>query len=76
VMAGLGIALLSAHTVSAEIADGRLAAFDIEGLPIVRQWFVVKRREKRLLPAAQALWDFLSGSGARFLPTLPAPSAG
>jgi DNA-binding transcriptional LysR family regulator len=69
VMAGLGIALLSAHTVSAEIADGRLAAFDIEGLPVVRQWFVVRRREKVLLPAAQALWDFLSTSGAQFLPT-------
>ena len=25
---------------------------DVRGLPIVRQWFVVKRREKRLLPAA------------------------
>ncbi len=72
VMAGLGIALISAHTVWAEIADGRLAAFDVQGLPVVRQWFVVKRKEKRLLPAAQALWSFLSESGARYLPRIPA----
>jgi LysR family transcriptional regulator for metE and metH len=68
VMAGLGIAFISAHTVSAEIEDGRLAALNVNGLPVVRQWFVVKQREKRLLPAAQALWSFLATSGVRFLP--------
>jgi DNA-binding transcriptional LysR family regulator len=68
VMAGLGIALISAHTVSAELEDGRLIAFDIDGLPLVRQWFVVRRRDKRLLPAAQAVWDFLARDGAKFLP--------
>ncbi len=68
VMAGLGISFISAHTVSAEIEDGRLAAFNVSGLPVVRQWFVVRQREKRLLPAAQALWTFLATSGVRFLP--------
>ncbi len=71
VMAGLGIALISAHTISAEVADGRLAAFNVRGLPVVRQWFVVKHHDKRLLPAAQALWDFFVTSGADFLPSLP-----
>lgn len=68
VMAGMGAALISAHTVAAEVNDGRLAVLDVDGLPIVRQWFVVKRREKRLLPAARALWDHLVSSGDRFLP--------
>lgn len=68
VMAGLGIALISAHTVFAELQDGRLRAFDVVGLPIIRQWFVVKRKTKRLLPAAQAVWDFLAGSGDDYLP--------
>ena len=49
VMVGMGVALLSAHTIAAEVADGRLAVLDVEGLPVVR------RSEKRLLPAAQAL---------------------
>ena len=69
VMAKLGIALISAHTVATEIADGRLAIIDVAGLPVIRQWFVVRRTEKHLLPAAQALWDFLTTEGAAYLPT-------
>jgi DNA-binding transcriptional LysR family regulator len=68
VMAGMGVALLSAHTIAAEVHDGRLAVLDVEGLPIVRQWFAVRRSEKRLLPAARALWHHLAISGAQFLP--------
>ncbi|MFZ4407142.1 MAG: LysR family transcriptional regulator [Paracraurococcus sp.] len=71
VMAGMGIALLSAHTIAAELRDGRLAVLDVEGLPVVRQWYVVRRAEKRLLPAAQAMWDHLARRGAEFLPALP-----
>lgn len=68
VMAGMGIALLSAHTVAAEVMDGRLAVLDVRGLPIVRQWFVVRRRGKRLLPAGKAMWDHLASAGSEFLP--------
>ena len=79
VMAGMGIALLSAHTIAAEVTDRRLAVLDVGGLPVVRQWFVVKRREKRLLPAARALWDHLAAEGGRFLPDttafIPHPAA-
>jgi len=71
VMAGLGIALISAHTVCAEIQDGRLTPFDVRGLPLNTRWFVIKRKDKRLLPAAQAVWDFLARSGGRFLPEIP-----
>ena len=70
VMAGMGIALISAHTIAAEVQDGRLAVLDVRDLPIVRQWFVVKRREKRLLPAAQAVWNHLVAHGSEFLPRL------
>lgn len=72
VIAGLGIALLSAHTIAHEVRDGRLAILDVEGLPLVRQWFVVNRRDKRLLPAALALRDFLAREGRHYLPTLSA----
>lgn len=70
VMAGMGIALLSAHTVAAEVNDGRIAVLDVEGLPIVRQWFVVRRQDARVLPAAQALWQHFLKEGGRFLPAL------
>jgi LysR family transcriptional regulator for metE and metH len=75
VMAGMGIALLSAHTIAAEVADGRLAVLDVEGMPIVRQWFAVRRSERRLLPAAQALWNHLVWSGADFLPRMDRESS-
>ncbi len=68
VMAGLGIALISAHTIAPELQEGRIAQLQVEGLPVIRQWFVVKRRDKLLLPSSQALWDFLAESGANFLP--------
>jgi LysR family transcriptional regulator for metE and metH len=68
VMAGLGIAFISAHTVASEIADGRLVALAVEGLPVVRQWFVVHRRDRHLLPPALALLEFLSSESAQFLP--------
>jgi LysR family transcriptional regulator for metE and metH len=71
VMAGLGIAFLSAHTVSAELADRRLVMLDIAGLPVVRQWFIVKLVRRRLLPAAQALRQFLIDEGEKFLPPIP-----
>ncbi len=75
VMAGLGIALISAHTIAVEINDGRLTILDVEGLPIVREWFVVHRRDKRLLPASGALWDFLKTEGSTFLPRLTAAAS-
>ena len=68
VMAGLGVALISAHTIAAEIADGRLVTLDVEGLPIVRQWFVVNRADRPLSPAARAFVEFATRRGAEFLP--------
>ncbi|HEY0233708.1 MAG TPA: LysR family transcriptional regulator [Afipia sp.] len=71
VIAGLGIAFISAHTVATELEDGRLVTLDVGGLPVVRQWFVVRRKDKVLLPPAQAMLDFLVAEGAHFLPNAP-----
>lgn len=71
VIAGLGIALISSHTVAAEIQDNRLTTLNIDGLPDDRYWFVVRNKQKRLLPSSQALWDLFVESGAKFLPTKP-----
>jgi LysR family transcriptional regulator for metE and metH len=68
VMAGLGLSFISAHTIAAELDGGRLALLDVEGLPIVRQWFVAKRTDKRLAPAAAAVKAFLVDRGRHFLP--------
>ena len=63
VIAGLGIAFISAHTIAAEIADRRLIVLDVVGLPELRQWFVVRPAAKRLMPAARALARFSGRRG-------------
>jgi DNA-binding transcriptional LysR family regulator len=68
VIAGLGIAFISLHTVAHEIAERRLVALKIPGLPLVRQWHAIRRADKILLPPAQAMLDFLGKEGARYLP--------
>src|SRR6266403_1575233 len=68
VIAGLGIAFISAHTVATELDERRLVTLDVDGLPVVRQWFVLSRKDKILLPPGQAMFDFLSAKGAQFLP--------
>lgn len=70
VIAGLGIAMISAHTVAAELREGRLTALDVRGLPVMRTWFMVKRADKRLLPASTALWQFMAREGRTYLPDL------
>ncbi len=68
VMAGLGIAFISAHTIAAEIETKRLAILDVKGLPAWRQWRVVHHADKRLTPPAGALREFLIAEGSTFLP--------
>ncbi|MDP9338215.1 MAG: LysR substrate-binding domain-containing protein [Acidobacteriota bacterium] len=68
VIAGLGLSLISAHTIAPEVADRRLAILKVQGLPIVRQWFVVRRTDRELPPAGRALWTFIAKKGSTFLP--------
>lgn len=72
VMAGLGIALISAHTVMEELRQGRIVALPIEGMPIVRHWFLVHVAGQPLLPAARALARAIAGMEGSFLPDLEA----
>jgi LysR family transcriptional regulator, low CO2-responsive transcriptional regulator len=59
VEAGLGLALLSAHTLEMESALKRLVILDVEGFPVVRDWYIVHRAGKRLSALAQAFKDFV-----------------
>lgn len=59
VMAGIGIGMLSLHTVRLELAAGRLVALRVAGLPLRRQWFVVHSRLRRLTPAADEFHQYL-----------------
>lgn len=46
VMAGLGIAFISAHTIAVEVEEERLAVLDVAGTPLVRHWYLVRLQEK------------------------------
>jgi LysR family transcriptional regulator, low CO2-responsive transcriptional regulator len=59
VAGGLGLAVLSSHTVVAELALGELVQLDVQGFPLIRRWHVVYPRGKRLSAAALAFKDWL-----------------
>jgi DNA-binding transcriptional LysR family regulator len=59
VAGGLGLAVLSSHTVVAELALGELVQLDVRGFPLIRRWYVVYPQGKRLSAAALAFKDWL-----------------
>lgn len=67
VMAGLGISFLSAHTVGAEYEAGHLAVLDVQGFPLVLDWYVAHHRTKQLPLVAAAFRVFLLEHGARLV---------
>ena len=67
VIAGMGVSFVSAHTISQEMKAGSLCVLDVEGFPLMLNWYVVHRRTKRLPPVAQAFKDFLLSDGASLI---------
>jgi len=67
VMAGMGISFLSAHTISQELRNGQLRVLDVEGFPLMLNWYLVYRRNKILPPVAQAFRTFLLKDGAALI---------
>lgn len=62
VEAGLGLAIVSRHTIALELKTGRLCELPVRGFPLVRQWFIVRPASRRYSAAARAFADFvLSG---------------
>jgi LysR family transcriptional regulator, low CO2-responsive transcriptional regulator len=59
VRSGLGLSVVSLHTIELELETGRLVTLDVQGFPDRRQWYLVYRRGKRLSPAANAFRDFV-----------------
>lgn len=70
VMAGLGVAFISAHTIEQELQLGRLVILDVQGMPIRRQWFLVSRLDRSISPAMDAFGRFLTSEGTNYLPVI------
>ncbi|MCL5980573.1 LysR family transcriptional regulator [Acidithiobacillus sulfuriphilus] len=64
VAGGLGITVLSASTIRAELASGELAVLDVRGFPLERKWYVVYPAGKHLTPIVRAFMEFLFAASA------------
>lgn len=65
VMAGLGISVLSRHNLALELETGLLAMLDVEHFPLVRHWYAVHLKGKKLSNTARMFLDFLLRDGVR-----------
>jgi DNA-binding transcriptional LysR family regulator len=71
VEAGLGLGVVSLHTLAMELALGQLVVLDVVKFPIMRYWYIVYREGKRLSLVAQSFREFVLQEAAQLL-RLPA----
>ena len=62
VSAGAGIGFVSRRAVESELASGALATLKIEGLPITRRFYAL-RRPNPDLPLVEELWRYMVANG-------------
>lgn len=56
---GLGISVLSRHTLALEGATEQLAILDVQEFPIQNQWYVIYPKGKQLSIVAQTFFEYL-----------------
>ena len=66
VMGGLGIGIVSLHTIKLELETNRLTILNVEHFPIQRHWHIVKRKGKGLLPAAEKFQRFIQSEALEY----------
>jgi DNA-binding transcriptional LysR family regulator len=59
VMAGMGLAIISAHTIHLEKNINLLSILDIDTMPIMRDWYILHLTSKVLSPAGIAFQQFM-----------------
>jgi DNA-binding transcriptional LysR family regulator len=62
IAAGLGLSVLSLHTLTLEGTDGPVAILDVEGFPILRNWYIVYPKGKELSLVARTFLEFAIGN--------------
>ena len=67
VMAGLGLAVLSLHSIRLEQNTGKLIVLDVEGFPIKRRWFVVHLKNKQLSLTAKTFFEYILNNSHQVL---------
>lgn len=74
VEAGLGLGIVSIHTLELELETRRLQILDVEDFPIQRYWYILQRKGKRLSPVAKAFKSFVLEDAAKFIKLPEYPS--
>ena len=59
IVGGLGISVLSRHTLALDAPMGQLAILDVVSFPIKRQWYVAYPAGKQLSVVARTFLDYL-----------------
>ncbi len=59
VRAGLGLGVVSLQTIELELQTGHLVVLPVEGFPLIRQWYVLHRAQKKLSAAASTFREML-----------------
>jgi DNA-binding transcriptional LysR family regulator len=67
VIADMGLAFLSLHTLGLELQFGLLRILQVEDLPLMRRWFVIHPQAKTLSPAAESFRYFILEQGEKLL---------
>lgn len=67
VMAGLGIAVVSHHSIQLELESGKLTLLDVDQFPLVRRWYAVHRKGTKLSLVAQTFLNYILEEGEQLL---------
>ncbi len=59
VEAGLGLGVVSIHTVRENLRSGSIVQLDVNQFPIIKQWYIVNRKSYHLPAVAQVFKDFV-----------------
>ena len=71
VIAGLGLGIVSLHTIKSELAAQDLVILNIESLPIIRHWHLVSRKGRHLSPIAKEFSQHILQQAARYTTDYP-----
>jgi DNA-binding transcriptional LysR family regulator len=67
VEAGLGLGIVSMHTLAMELALKRLVLLDVVKFPVMRNWYIVHRSGKRLSLVAQSFQKLVKEESRQIL---------
>ena len=59
VEAGLGLGVVSIHTVKSNLDNGSIVQLSVDQFPIIKQWYIVNRKSYHLPAVAQVFREFV-----------------